>query len=203
MRYIQVRTDEGTPLWRRFMELLNLRYGPPSPRCSPLRTGGLLPHEHRRGVSGSLPGVSSPRRSPGRGTKGAAVHGWAPNTAQPRRSGSQSVIPCGCHEPGALVGAPGAVRTGARQGRIPWPATSPCTASGAPCVPDRQGGRARGRGGRSAAGQVPVPARAGGAPLTGPLLQLQRALHARAHPRLEADLLHQRCRHRHRRGRHG
>jgi hypothetical protein len=29
MWYIQVQTDEGTPSWRRFEELLNLRYGPP------------------------------------------------------------------------------------------------------------------------------------------------------------------------------
>ena len=28
MWYIQVQTDEGTPSWRRFTELLNLRYGP-------------------------------------------------------------------------------------------------------------------------------------------------------------------------------
>jgi hypothetical protein len=27
--YIQVHTDEGTPTWRRFKELINLRYGPP------------------------------------------------------------------------------------------------------------------------------------------------------------------------------
>jgi hypothetical protein len=27
--YMQVQTDEGTPSWRRFTELLNLRYGPP------------------------------------------------------------------------------------------------------------------------------------------------------------------------------
>jgi hypothetical protein len=27
--YIQVQSDEGTPSWRRFKELLNLRYGPP------------------------------------------------------------------------------------------------------------------------------------------------------------------------------
>jgi hypothetical protein len=29
MWYIQVQTDEGTPLWRRFKELINLWYGPP------------------------------------------------------------------------------------------------------------------------------------------------------------------------------
>jgi len=29
MWYIQVQTDEGTPSWRRFKELINLRYGPP------------------------------------------------------------------------------------------------------------------------------------------------------------------------------
>jgi hypothetical protein len=29
MWYIQVQTDEGTPSWRRFTELLSLRYGPP------------------------------------------------------------------------------------------------------------------------------------------------------------------------------
>jgi hypothetical protein len=33
--YIQVQTDEGTPSWRRFKELLNLRYGPPL-RAAPL-----------------------------------------------------------------------------------------------------------------------------------------------------------------------
>jgi hypothetical protein len=33
--YMQVQTDEGTPLWRRFMELLNLRYGLPL-RAAPL-----------------------------------------------------------------------------------------------------------------------------------------------------------------------
>ena len=35
MWYIQVQTDEGTPSWRRFTELLNLRYGPPL-RSAPL-----------------------------------------------------------------------------------------------------------------------------------------------------------------------
>jgi hypothetical protein len=29
MWYIQVQTDEGTPSWRRFKELLKLRYRPP------------------------------------------------------------------------------------------------------------------------------------------------------------------------------
>ena len=29
MWYIQVQQDEGTPSWRRFKEMLNLRYGPP------------------------------------------------------------------------------------------------------------------------------------------------------------------------------
>jgi hypothetical protein len=33
--YIQVHTDEGTPTWRRFKELINLRYGPPL-RSAPL-----------------------------------------------------------------------------------------------------------------------------------------------------------------------
>jgi hypothetical protein len=33
--YMQVQTDEETPSWRRFMELLNLRYGPPL-RAAPL-----------------------------------------------------------------------------------------------------------------------------------------------------------------------
>jgi hypothetical protein len=35
MWYIQVQTDEGTPSWCRFKELLNLRYGPPL-RAAPL-----------------------------------------------------------------------------------------------------------------------------------------------------------------------
>jgi hypothetical protein len=29
MWYVHIQTDEGTPSWRRFKELLNLRYGPP------------------------------------------------------------------------------------------------------------------------------------------------------------------------------
>jgi hypothetical protein len=35
MWHIQLQMDEGTPSWRRFMELLNLRYGPPL-RAAPL-----------------------------------------------------------------------------------------------------------------------------------------------------------------------
>ena len=35
MWYIQVQTDEGTPSWRRFKELINLWYGPPL-RSAPL-----------------------------------------------------------------------------------------------------------------------------------------------------------------------
>jgi len=35
MWYIQVQQDEGTPSWRRFKELLHLRYGPPL-RSNPL-----------------------------------------------------------------------------------------------------------------------------------------------------------------------
>jgi hypothetical protein len=35
MWYIQVQQDEGMPSWRRFTELLHLRYGPPL-RSNPL-----------------------------------------------------------------------------------------------------------------------------------------------------------------------
>jgi hypothetical protein len=49
--YIQVQTDEGTPSWRRFKELLNLRYGPPL-RAAPLaelvecrRTGTVVKYQ--------------------------------------------------------------------------------------------------------------------------------------------------------------
>jgi hypothetical protein len=53
MWYIQVQTDEGTPSWRRFKELLNLRYGP-SLRSAPLaelaecrRTGTVAEYQDR------------------------------------------------------------------------------------------------------------------------------------------------------------
>jgi hypothetical protein len=51
--YIQVQRDEGTPSWRRFSELLNLRFGPPL-RANPLgelaackRTGSVLDYQER------------------------------------------------------------------------------------------------------------------------------------------------------------
>jgi hypothetical protein len=53
MWYIYVQTDEGTPSWRRFKELLNLRYGPPL-RATPLfelanycRTGSVADYQDR------------------------------------------------------------------------------------------------------------------------------------------------------------
>jgi hypothetical protein len=53
MWYIQVQTDEGTPSWRHFKELLNLRYGPPL-RAAPLaelaecrRTGTVAEYQDR------------------------------------------------------------------------------------------------------------------------------------------------------------
>jgi hypothetical protein len=51
--YIQVQEDEGTPTWRRFKDLLNLRYGPPL-RSAPLfelaecrRTGSVEAYQDR------------------------------------------------------------------------------------------------------------------------------------------------------------
>jgi hypothetical protein len=53
MWYIQVQTDEGTPSWRHFKELLNLRYGPPL-HAAPLaelaecrRTGTVAEYQDR------------------------------------------------------------------------------------------------------------------------------------------------------------
>jgi hypothetical protein len=51
--YIQVQSDEGTPSWRRFKELINVRYGPPL-RSAPLfeladchRTGTVEEYQNR------------------------------------------------------------------------------------------------------------------------------------------------------------
>jgi len=59
MWYMQVQQDEGTPSWRRFTELLNLRYGPPL-RSAPLfeladcrRTGTVAEYQDR--FQGLLP----------------------------------------------------------------------------------------------------------------------------------------------------
>jgi hypothetical protein len=40
--YIQVQSDEGTPSWRRFKELINLRYGPPLRSAPPLSLNWLI-----------------------------------------------------------------------------------------------------------------------------------------------------------------
>lgn len=80
MWYIQVQADEGTPSWRRFAELLNLRYGPPV-RSNPMeelmackrtstvaeyqdRFEALLPHvgplEERQRVQAFTAGLGPP-----------------------------------------------------------------------------------------------------------------------------------------------
>ena len=53
MWYIQVQLSEGTPSWRRFSELLNLRFGPPL-RSNPMgelmackRTGSVSDYQDR------------------------------------------------------------------------------------------------------------------------------------------------------------
>ena len=48
MWYLQVQQDEGTPSWRRFSELLNLRFGP-SIRSNPL--GELMAYKRIGSVS--------------------------------------------------------------------------------------------------------------------------------------------------------
>ena len=48
MWYLQVQQDEGTPSWRRFSELLNLRFGPPI-RSNPL--GELMAYKRIGSVS--------------------------------------------------------------------------------------------------------------------------------------------------------
>jgi hypothetical protein len=123
--YIQVQTDEGTPTWRRFKELINLRYGPPL-RSAPLfeladchRTSTVAEYQDRFQVLLPRAGYLDEAQSP-------AVHWRAPSTSQPRRAYPQSAVASGSHEPGAPIGAPGAVLTGACQSDVPGPfATSP------------------------------------------------------------------------------
>jgi hypothetical protein len=47
MWYIQIQSDEGTLSWRRFKELLNLRYGPPLPLAACRRTGTITEYHDR------------------------------------------------------------------------------------------------------------------------------------------------------------
>ena len=52
--YMQVQRDEGTPPWRRFSELLNLRFGPPL-RAKPAgRTNGVQAHNVRSRLPGAV-----------------------------------------------------------------------------------------------------------------------------------------------------
>jgi hypothetical protein len=51
MWFIQVQQDEGTPSWRRFSELLNLRFGPPI-RSNPL--GELMEAQHVKAFTAGL-----------------------------------------------------------------------------------------------------------------------------------------------------
>jgi hypothetical protein len=93
-----------------------------SPSFSPpLRVGRLSPHQYGRGVSRPLPGTSSLSWLPRRGAESPAVHRRAPSTVQPRRVYPQSAVVGGGHEPGAPIGAPGAILTDACQGDVPGP----------------------------------------------------------------------------------
>ncbi|XP_035819950.1 uncharacterized protein [Zea mays] len=86
---------------------------------------------------------SSLVQDPSRRRNGSSSSGGSPSSAQPRRPSPQPAVPRGCHEPGAPAGAPGAVYTETSQGRIPWPTTSPGTASRPTCSAGRQGSRTR------------------------------------------------------------
>jgi hypothetical protein len=160
MWYIKVQTDEGTPSGAGSRNSTTCAMALPSvllPSSSWGRVGRLPPHEHHRGVSGLLRGAPSPHWSPGRGAKGAALHGRPPTTTQPQRPGPQSAIPGRGHEPGTPIGAAGAVHAGTSKGRSPGFASGPRAALGATHAPGRQGGRGGCCRGRAATSQAPVP----------------------------------------------
>jgi hypothetical protein len=78
--YIQIQREEGTPHWRRFTKLLNLRFGPPL-RSNPLgelaackRTGSVVDYQE-----------PAPRRHAHGDAEGTTLHGRAPAATQPRR----------------------------------------------------------------------------------------------------------------------
>ncbi|XP_066390972.1 uncharacterized protein [Miscanthus floridulus] len=98
MWYIQVQTDEGTPSWRRFKELINLRYGPPL-RSAPLfeladcrRTSTVADYQDR--FQALLP-----RAGPlDEAQRVQLFTGGTTATAQPRRAGAQPPVPGGHDE---------------------------------------------------------------------------------------------------------
>ena len=129
MWYMQVQSDEGTPSWTRFKELLNLRYGPPL-RSAPLFE--LVSCRRTGTVVRALPSVPAPRRPPRRGATGPAVHGRPASPAQPRRPSTEPAIPRRCHESCTTVRAHGAVHRrsgqGSSPGRVDDAGAAPCSA---------------------------------------------------------------------------
>jgi hypothetical protein len=135
MWYIQVQTDEGTPSWRRFKELLNLRYGPPL-CATPLfelanycRTGSVTDYQDRFQAL-------HPVQDPSRRRNGSSSSRGSSSSAQLRCPGPQPAMPCGCHEPSAPAGALGAVYTDTSQGHVLWPTISPGTMCCLTCFVD-------------------------------------------------------------------
>jgi hypothetical protein len=188
--YIQVQSDEGTPSWRRFKELINLCYGPPL-RSAPLleladcrRTGTVEEYQDR--FQALLPRA-------GHLDEAQRVQLFTGGLLPPLS------LDVRVHNPQSLA----AVMSLARQLELREqyaPAAAKATSRGVlppppprfappPCDPSRKGGPIHGSGGR-AAGEAPVAPGAGGAPPARAVLQLQREVYAGTQPRLQADLLH-------------
>jgi hypothetical protein len=184
--YIQVQSDEGTPSWRRFKELINLRYGPPLRSAPPpplfeladcRRTGTVEEYQDR--FQALLPRV-------GQLDEAQRVQLFTSGLLPPLS------LDVRVHNPQSLAAAMSLVRQLKLREQYA-PAAAKATSRGIlPPPPPRFAHPAAPA--EKAAGEVPVAPGAGGAPPARPVLQLQREVYAGTQPRLQADLLHRRLR---------
>jgi hypothetical protein len=174
MWYLMVQADEGTPSWRRFTELLHLRYGPPL-RSAPLaelaecrRTGTVAEYQDR--FQALLP-----RAGPLQEAQRVQlfVGGLQPPLSIDVRIQNPQTLAAGRrHESGAPIRVARAIRRPGRARSWASSTADPCRPTGPTRAARSQTGSAGDHYRRRPHHQAPLAGRTRRAPSPWPLLQL-------------------------------